>query len=72
MTLNGHFTLNSVLAHVGLERFRWIFKSNRAKVITYIPIILAESKELAYGLYSFWQYEVFADIRGGIDSGQEG
>jgi len=62
ITLNGHFTLNSVFAHVRLEFLRRFCESKCVKNNNGVPILSA-AKMFSVDS-SFWRCRVYAEIRG--------
>ena len=63
MTVNVYFALNSVFAPVYLAPDRTMFENNCVITNKDRPIL---SSRIIFGKESsFWQYKVYADIRGG-------
>ena len=61
MTLNGHFALKSVSGSATNGLASPAFGQNCSKICRATHIL---SENVAQGTYSFWQYKVYADIRG--------
>ena len=66
MTLNGYFALKSVsgsasngLAYSGFQKKKRFRNLQTSYAYTF------SRKNVAHGTYCFWQYKVYADIRGG-------
>jgi len=62
MTVNGHFTLNSVFCAVTSRIFVWIFLKTALK-ITKVDPSTDSSKKFSVDS-SFRRYKIYADIRG--------
>jgi len=65
MTLNNNFALKSVSGLATDVLASPAFGQNCSKICR-ATHILSATKNVSQGTYSFWQYKVYADIRGGF------